>query len=259
MGALYSFAAMLTRVYRRLPPSAQHALERKMVGALKDNVGLAPIVFELRTAAHFMRAGFEVDFHDLCGSGRYDFLVRRADIEMEVECKSVSGDLGRKVHLFRQYQLGRELFRLMRSGAKQGTVRLAVATVPDRLFGEHKFMQDVARAVGAALDSAASVAEAAPCTVDYYEFPIESSPFDCPSPPQIGEEDVVAYCSRVMGYSVGPLLMVFAPKHNATIVAIRSSKPDEFLMGVYRKSEGGSQKTTVENKSPVFSAFSSAI
>src|SRR5579872_6287834 len=46
-GALYGFAAITTLVFSRLPGKAQDALRRRIIGALKDNTGLAPLGFEM--------------------------------------------------------------------------------------------------------------------------------------------------------------------------------------------------------------------
>jgi hypothetical protein len=97
LGALYSFGALMARIFAKLPPRGQHVLRSRMIGAFKDNAGLSPLAFEMRTVAHLMARGFDVEFHDLCKGGGYDFLVKNSEIEFEVECKSVSGDLGHRV------------------------------------------------------------------------------------------------------------------------------------------------------------------
>src|SRR5712691_6805670 len=96
LGTLYSFAALMARVFPKLPPHGQHVLRSRVIGALKDNVGLSPLAFEIRTVAHLMARGFDVEFHDLCGGRGCDFLVTNAEIQLEVECKSVSVDLGHR-------------------------------------------------------------------------------------------------------------------------------------------------------------------
>lgn len=235
IGLLYAFAGILARVYPLLPPSAQNALKGKISGALKDNVGLSPLAFEMRTVAHFLATGFDVEFHDLCEGGGYDFLVRKAGIEIEVECKSVSGDLGRKVHLFRQYQLGKYLVQPMSKGAKPGIGRLVVATLPDRLVGRREILEGIAARITLALTDSRDISETDSCSVNYREFPISGSPFDCPSPPIIGEDDLADFCSRLLGYEIGQAMTIFTPRKSATVVAIRSLKKDEFLKGIYRE------------------------
>jgi hypothetical protein len=233
LGALYSFVALTARVFSRLPERAQNVLKSRIAGALKDNVGLSPLAFEMRTVAHLMASGFDVEFHDLCEGGGYDFLAKARDIAFEVECKSVSGDLGHRVHTYRQYQLIPYILDKMQRLKKSGIVRLLVPTVPDRLYGQQEFMKAVAATIGKALEKSADVSSDA-CTVGYYELPILGSPFDCESPPRIKEDDVVDYCNHVIGDEVGHTIMTFSPRQSATIIAVRSVKPNRPLNGVYR-------------------------
>lgn len=102
---LYAFAAMLVKVYDRLPPHSQKVLAGRVRGGLKDEVGLAPLAFELLMASNLMRKGAEIEWHDL-EHGGFDFIARRGAATAEVECKTFSADIGRKVHQKRQYQLG---------------------------------------------------------------------------------------------------------------------------------------------------------
>jgi hypothetical protein len=39
LGAAYAFGAMAARMFSRLPGSAQNSFRRKLLGALKDNIG----------------------------------------------------------------------------------------------------------------------------------------------------------------------------------------------------------------------------
>jgi hypothetical protein len=232
LGALYSFAALTARVFSRLPAHGQHVLKSRLAGALKDNVGLSPLGFEMRTVAHLMARGFDVEFHDLCEGGGYDFLAKDNEIEFEVECKSVSGDLGHRVHTQRQYQLIPYVLDKMQRPKKRGIVRLLVVTVPDRLHGAREFLSAVAVTIGQALEEAAD-ADGETCTVSYHELPILGSPFDCESPPRITEDDVRNYCNRVVGDEVGHTIMTFSPRQSGTIIAVRSLQPNAPLMGVY--------------------------
>lgn len=234
LGQLYSFAGIAARVFPLLSAAGKNALRTKMLGALKDNIGLAPLAFEMRTVAHLMACGFEVEFVDLCGEERFDFLIRRSNIEMEVECKSVSGDLGHQIHLLRQYQLGPYLWPSMKIGSKDGVVQLLVATLPDRLHGQREYLATVAERITKALTGRIDVNDSEPCSVSYREFPITGSPFDRALRSTITEEDALQYCHGVMRDELGHVMMMFQPQRNATIVALRSTKPDHFLRGLYR-------------------------
>jgi hypothetical protein len=233
LGALYSFVALIVRVFPKLPAQGQNVLRGRINGALKDKVGLSPLAFEMRTVAHLMARGFDVEFHDLCEGGGYDFLAKEQEIALEVECKSVSGDLGHRVHLQRQYQLIPFILDKMQRPVKSGIVRLLVATIPDRLHGDRKFLSAVATSIGQALETVRG-ADSAACTVSYHELPILGSPFDCESPPRIKEDDVIDYCNRMIGDEVGRTIMTFSPRQSATIIAVRSMQPNHPLKAVYR-------------------------
>lgn len=242
VGQLYGFAGMIARVYGRLPPIAQDRLKAKIAGALKDNVGLAPLAFEMRTVEHFMKAGFDVDFYDLCHSGGCDFVVRKDDIAVDVECKSISGDVGRKIHLLRQYQLGPVIYQAMSTGVQSGKIRVVVATVPDRLFPQREFMTAVGSAIVETLSATRGIKVENVCTTTYHETLIASSPFDHPKPSSISENDVVEYCSDVVGEDIRQALTIFTPRRNAIVIGLRSAKPDNFLRGVFRELKEGARQ-----------------
>jgi hypothetical protein len=235
LGALYSFVAVTARVFPRLPAYGQHVLKSRIAGALKDNVGLSPLAFEMRTVAHLMAKGFDVEFHDLCEGGGYDFIAKDGNIACEVECKSVSGDVGHRVHTHRQYQLIPYLLDKMHKAEKRGVVQILVATVPNRLHGNHDFLSSVAAAIGQTLETTGDVTDSEACTVSYREFPVSGSPFDCERPPRIREDDVRDYCNKMIGDEVGHTIMTFTPRQSGTIIAVRSLQPNYPLKAVYHE------------------------
>jgi uncharacterized UPF0146 family protein len=60
---------------------------------------------ELAVAAHLSRAGFDVEFTDIEDRARFDLLAQKEDIRLEVDCKTASGDVGRKIHRRRAIEL----------------------------------------------------------------------------------------------------------------------------------------------------------
>jgi hypothetical protein len=234
LGELYSFVATTARVYRRLPSQAQKSLRDSIVGALKSDIGIAPFAFEMRTAAHFMAAGSDVDFHDLREHGGYDLLVSRKEINVEVECKSISADLGRPIHLRRQYQLGPYLQRELEARQEDGFVQLVIATLPNRLQGSRTLMEKIATKIAESLKAKSNLESDYPCSVSYHLAPIVGSPFDRDTPLRIQEKDVIDFCARLSGEPVGHTIMVFRPRKYAVIVALRSQQSNRPLRGISR-------------------------
>ena len=100
------FAAAIVEVNRRLTPFGQNQLRGKLVHGLTRDDGLASLMHELATAVHLMGRGFDVTFHDLENNGGFDLLATRDQgVEVEVECKLASSDLGRGVHRRRALDL----------------------------------------------------------------------------------------------------------------------------------------------------------
>lgn len=108
-----SFAAMVVRCHERLRDPARKRLEGMLRDATKQDTGLGPLAYEMKIAAQLMRKGFDVEFRDLDGKKGCDFLATSDNASAEVECKFMSGDIGRKVHRKRLYQLGDRIMETM--------------------------------------------------------------------------------------------------------------------------------------------------
>ena len=93
-----SFAAMVVRCHERLSNPAKKRLKGMLRDAAKQDTGLGPVAYEMKIAAHLMSRGFDVQFRDLEGEKGCDFLATKDDAMAEVECKYMSGDIGRKIH-----------------------------------------------------------------------------------------------------------------------------------------------------------------
>jgi hypothetical protein len=92
-----SFMAMLAMVYQRLADRPRNQLRGALARSLNDRAGLRPLAFELATAARFMRAGFDVTFADYEQLGTFDLLLQQAETTVEVECKVLFPEKGRKI------------------------------------------------------------------------------------------------------------------------------------------------------------------
>src|SRR5690606_35556660 len=167
---LFSFVAMTARVYARLSEQGQKRLAGMLRSALDTEAGLAPLEHEMTIAAHLMGRGFDVTFSDIETGSGFDFLAEKDGATLEIECKSVSGDLGRKIHLRRLYELGGRVRQLMdlalnrRSGGQ-----LARIVLPGRLNGTDKQLAAIHERLAQALECGMSVPGPNPCAVVYQQ------------------------------------------------------------------------------------------
>ncbi|MGB4101453.1 MAG: hypothetical protein WBK91_06065 [Alphaproteobacteria bacterium] len=106
---LYSFISTVVKVYNRLPSPAKVRLTGELNKCINQEDGFGPLAFEMNMATHLMSAGFDVTFSDLEGQAQFDLLACKDNCVVEVECKFVSADIGRKIHQRKFLQLAEHL------------------------------------------------------------------------------------------------------------------------------------------------------
>ncbi|MFZ0989534.1 MAG: hypothetical protein WAN27_17605 [Xanthobacteraceae bacterium] len=141
---LYAFAIPAMRIYEQLPESAKRPFEGKLKDFVTGAYGARPFAYEITMAAHAMQKGFDVEFADLSGTARFDFILHAPADELELECKSSSGDAGRKVHRKEVNRLADLLLPLTEQLASTAGCHLLSITVPDRLVTAPEELSDLA-------------------------------------------------------------------------------------------------------------------
>lgn len=95
---LYTFLVSAHRVFTNLPPTAREEFSAKLKGFVSGQFGIRPFAYELSMATHLMSKGWDVMFADIEKIANFDFLARKDGLEIELECKTTSGDTGRQIH-----------------------------------------------------------------------------------------------------------------------------------------------------------------
>jgi hypothetical protein len=233
--ALLSFASMVARVYARLSKPGQKRLAGMLLSGLDGEAGLAPLVHEMGMAAHLMSRGFDVKFSDIESGGGYDFLAERDGASFEIECKTASGDLGRKVHLRRLYQLGGRVYPLMAEASRtRGGGQLARIVLPTRLSGAVDQIEGISRCLEDALSNGRSFAGPEPCSVEFNSFSLAGSPFESQAPGKITKGELMQYLEQTFGL-VGNTIALFGPPDGVVVVAVSSRQPDSVVGGLVRQ------------------------
>lgn len=233
---LYSFIAMVALVYAGLGDKGRKRLAGTLQGGLKDQIGLTPLQNEMEIAAHLMQGGFDVSFSDLETGGGFDFLAKRGDIEIEVECKMVSGDLGRQIHRRRLLDLCKHAYPVMRAHLdKTGGGRLVRIVLNSRLHGQTKLLQEICGRVSTALVNRTSLREPEPCAVHLETFELSESPFVNPSGGELERERVREFVKERFAISNSYMFVLFRPSHGAIIFVVESIQKDEVVKGLLRQ------------------------
>jgi len=94
----FYFAQTVVHAHGQLTPKGKRQLEGRLRDSLQLPTGFSSVYLEIDVARRLLDAGYEVEFTDMDGVGRYDLRFWRGTTEGEVECKTLSTDAGRKIH-----------------------------------------------------------------------------------------------------------------------------------------------------------------
>jgi len=241
---LYSTAAMLIRIAPRLSERGQRSLQGMLLDALKAEYGLQPLAFEMKAAAHLMSRGFDVEFNDLeNGDPTFDFLATKDGMEIEVECKHHSGDIGRQIHLKRVHQLGKHVLPIM-SGVIDSSAggKLVHVVLPGRLGGDAEQHMAVANAVSDKLQGTSSTAGDMISKVSIQEFQMEESPFWRFHPDHLTRDHIDEFLEQRFGLANKASMILCKPKSGAIVTVVESEKPDTVLDGIYQQLRKASRR-----------------
>ncbi len=228
----YSFATLFTEVYKRLGPQGQGRLRGMLQSGLEKECGLGPIAYEMQVAAHLMSRGFAVFFHDLeCGGG-FDFLATSGTTSVEIECKYISTDLGRKLHRRRVYDLGGILYPIMNRHTDEGM--LVRVTIGDRLTSQAPqqcLIRD--RVYSVLLDGQKSCGDDE-CFVTAEPFTIRDSPFSGDTM-SLRRTSVDNEVRKFFDIKNEHTLLHWRPNVSAVVVSLKSAKQDRLLPEMVKK------------------------
>lgn len=232
---LYSFVAMLSLVYDSLPLKGKNYLSGRVQGGLRDGIGLGPLAFEFLIASDLMQKGWEIEWREW-ETGGVDFLARRGHAEVEVECKTFSADLGRKVHRQHHYQLAGLIGDDIGAALENHGSLFLDTVIPGRLDNT---INEVADSIRGTLRSGTNSKSLARAAVSLHRLPREGLPFD-PDSRDLRASDISALAENRFGCVNSSMLVMGRTGRGIAILSIRSAKPDDVVGGMYRQLKHGS-------------------
>lgn len=145
-----AFAAQVLSIIDVSPKQFAQQLIRRIHGALKKPDEMRALRLELRAAAHFAKRGLKISWPEMTGIGKFDLFIEELGPKgLEIECKSISTDKGRKVHrqeVLEFYGLLWPHFEVKRKTLCTGLS--VVLTVPERFPKEYNSRKELAKQVG---------------------------------------------------------------------------------------------------------------
>jgi hypothetical protein len=236
---LYSFVHILSGIYDQLSPKGQSRVRGHLKDGLKSNAGLAPLAHELAVAVHLWTAGFDLEFMDTEGRARFDILARKGGLELEVDCKTASGDVGRQIHRRRVLELFNRIKPSLDRHLEKGGGRTVDIVLPGALHAAETYMNAVGNAVSDAIaqDKSLSISGVAEVTLGAFE--LRDEPALIAGRPTRQELDGVA--ERRLGRANAHVVCVGRPGHGAVVSVVSSGRPDRVVDGIYRQLKESAQ------------------
>lgn len=149
---LYScmaFAAQILSISETLGKVQRAQLVRRVHGAFKNPDDMRGLRLELTVATHFLRRGLDVEWPEMIGGGTMDLVVPDLGPQgLEIECKSISDDKGRKIHRRESLEfcsLVATKLNDLGKNLKVGVV--AVLTLDERMPGNFASRKNLAQSV----------------------------------------------------------------------------------------------------------------
>lgn len=161
-------------------------------------------------------------FADYCGTTQFDFLARKDGHELEIECKTTSGDTGRKIHQQEANRLGDFPTPVTQPALDRKGCHFLKIIVPDRLGKAPDDLKRIAVLTKEALTSGR--VEDAIATVTYWHE-------DCGFPEPRGDRNLVAkdFFEGKLDTPNATLIFHGRPGHAVAAISVTSRKPDKVV------------------------------
>jgi fructose-specific phosphotransferase system component IIB len=219
---LYGFIIPAHRIHAALPPEVKKPFEGRLRDAVNGLYGARPFAYEVGMATHLMSKGWDIDWADYSGLGRFDFLARQASVEIEVECKTSSGDTGRKIHRQEVNRLADLILPATERLAGVAGCHLIRITIPDRLGKSNPELSEIAATVATAAQQKGSASKDSGL-VDYTFDGLSHWPDPAHD---LGARD---FFFKRFGVTNSHLLFYARPDFSVVAVAITSAKADSVV------------------------------
>ena len=241
----YSFIAMFSKLHYRLNEVGRKRLVGMARHGLKTENGLEELAFELLVLNNLMTRGFDIicnDLEDRQDGGTYDFLAVKDELELEVECKYVSADIGRQIHRRRMYQLGDRLLPTMQpvQGDHPGGTLVKI-TIPSKLSGSDEQQSLIAGAVARVLDDKNDNQLPDGYQVTVEPFAYNNDMFRAERLQDAIIDDLRKQMKIEHEVDNKNMLLFARPGYGAIVVIVQSTKKDRVLDALNRQLKGSAK------------------
>ena len=229
------FATEVVRCHDRLGQRGRKRLKGMLRDATNKDDGLAPLAHEMFIARHLTSCGYDVAFHDLEGGSGFDLLASKAGVSVEIECKHISGDIGRQIHRKEFYRFGdRVTPRMLGHLGNLETGLFVRLKIPRRLHRREEIQEELAAMLGRAMVSGLARIEENGNCVEVREFDVGEVADGWASARGVDRQRMETALARHFGLVNKNVLVYVQPRQSVIVVAIESMKGDRVLAAIHR-------------------------
>src|SRR5690606_23506624 len=222
---LLAFCAGITKIDDNLTPSAKKRLKGMILDGLKPDNNLLSVQHEASTAVHFISLGFDLEFNDLEEGSGVDFIGRLDGIELEIECKMFTGDIGRQLHRKKVLALQQYLSQFIQQVFNAANNGLLIRiTIPGRLSCSTNQLDAIGQTLTKGIVNGKTITSSEECEIEVLDFDIGSSPFSSDRPEEVSKASLTEYVEKLTGRKNTNLMSFYSPKKKAVVVLMESSK-----------------------------------
>lgn len=197
--------------------------------------GARPFAYEIRIATHLMHNGWDVEFMEYSGAARFDLLARQGTVEIEVECKSTSGDTGRKIHREQVNRLADLVLPTTERLADMAGCHRILVTIPDRLGKSNEALSAIASVVASVAQQKGSASNEL-AHVEYTFDDIAAWPQPWRDP------EAISFFEQRFGIPNANLLFHGRADFSVVAVMIRSAKADGVVEAIANAAKKGADQ-----------------
>jgi len=223
-----AFAAQILSIAEALGSTQRSQLVRRVHGALKNPDDMRGLRLELTAATHFLRRGRGVQWPEMIGGGTMDLVAPGLGPQgLEIECKSISDDKGRKIHRREALEfcsLVAPQLNDLGKGLKAGIA--AVLTLDGRMPGNFADRRKLAQSIVGNVLSGSSNCQLEGANLRIHEF-------DPDLLGQLGEDGLPAISRDSIDSITGTTnrqALIVARKSGGAIVFVLQSAQDDSLL-----------------------------
>ena len=225
-------------------------LIKRICGAFQRPDSMRAILLEMLAATHFVLRGHQIIWPEMEGVETFDLLVKDIGTNgLEVECKSVSEDKGRKIHrrdALEFYQLVKQQLQTFGSILQTGIA--VVLTVPGRLPTSFQQRKDLAKHVIGSVLAAQGIVLEDGSDIRVSEFDIaalkSSETEDMPTISREVIDQITATRNRES--------MILGNKEGAIVFVLQSRQDDTMLEYIFDTVSESAKKQASKNRPAIF-------